>query len=236
MAWWKCSNALRFNPVVDEILKANNNNGYGLAREAIFYHLLGMSAENYKFSGAEHLAKMVNAPDKQCQIVWDVCIKHKVLRQIEDGVFSAIEWMKEEGLMPSKFHEPRKPKIKPIESPCILEPVEVPKPKPEKAIQITDSNPYKNEIKEQVRPNVRLTRNEIISLKEQFSDKQIAEMLDILSEFKTNSGKTYPSDYAALNRWVIKRVCDESAPTRLSASKTGESFPEWIYGKSAAKG
>ena len=47
---------------------------------------------------ADDLARLVDTTPKQAQIVWDVCIKHGVLRQTPQG-YSARPWMIERGIL-----------------------------------------------------------------------------------------------------------------------------------------
>ena len=47
---------------------------------------------------ASDLARLVDTTPKQAQIVWDVCIKHGVLRQTPQG-YSARPWMIERGIL-----------------------------------------------------------------------------------------------------------------------------------------
>lgn len=231
MAWWKHSDSIRFSPIVSEILRSNNNNGYGLAREAIFYKLLSLSVENVPIYSCDHLAKLLCAPSKQAQIVWDVCLKHHVLRQIND-FFSAIEWMGENHLLMPKTESAQKaptPKKNIVtkssgKTPITSEPIE--ESKKEVEPQQNDSVIKYPEDKELVRPNVKLTRNEIQALRERYSDEQISQMLDILSTYKTTSGRYYASDYAAITRWVSKKIDNE-----ISKLSMPEEFPTWVYGK-----
>lgn len=93
----------------------------------------------------------------------------------------------------------------------------------------------KKEIKECVRPNVYLTRTEINELKKQFTDEQIAKMVDHLSEYKYQNNRRYSSDFQAIQRWVIRWLNESknSVRTQLSASNNiiaDNEFPDWLKG------
>lgn len=89
------------------------------------------------------------------------------------------------------------------------------------------------EIKEQVRPNVRLSRSELDALRKDYSDEKVAQMLDTLSKYKADKGKYYPSDYDAIRRWVCRAVeksATISQPEKFDEKNFTSPFPDWIYG------
>ncbi len=55
-----------------------------------------------------------------------------------------------------------------------------------------------------VKDNVILNKSEIKTLKDKHGLKGYEWMLDKLSNYKLASGKTYKSDYGAINSWVVK--------------------------------
>ena len=69
-------------------------------RRFAFISLLTMTAEGFAecIQDADHLARIVDTTPKQAQIVWDVCIKHGVLRKVQNG-YSARPWMIERGIL-----------------------------------------------------------------------------------------------------------------------------------------
>lgn len=69
-------------------------------RGMAFIQLLSMTAEDYAndLQDADDLARLVDTTPKQAQIVWDVCIKHGVLRKGPQG-YSAKPWMVERGIL-----------------------------------------------------------------------------------------------------------------------------------------
>lgn len=66
----------------------------------IFICILSETAEDRAddLQDAEDLARLVDTTPKQAQIVWDVCIKHNVLRKGPQG-YSAKAWMIERGIL-----------------------------------------------------------------------------------------------------------------------------------------
>lgn len=73
---------------------------HGNNRMFIFILILSETAEDRAddLQDAEDLARLVDTTPKQAQIVWDVCIKHNVLRRGANG-YSAKEWMIERGIL-----------------------------------------------------------------------------------------------------------------------------------------
>ena len=82
-----------------ESAKRYKDNG-GRLRKYTFIILLSETAEDRAddLQDAEDLARLVDTTPKQAQIVWDVCIKHNVLRLGANG-YSAKEWMIERGIL-----------------------------------------------------------------------------------------------------------------------------------------
>jgi hypothetical protein len=207
MGWWKCSNSLYFTDVVSSLSKSNGRYAAGKTiRPFVFIRILDYSAENVVLMSHEHLSNMTSQQIGQCQIVWDTCIKHNVLRKDGNG-YSAREWMQEQGLLP--------------DSEVISNPIETVQPE-------TPKQKRQYEIKEQVRPNVRLSRKETEELKKDYSDEQIARMLDKLSEYKTNTGRNYQSDYQAIRKWVYKTL--DEKPKKIAGHTELVDFPDWIFG------
>jgi len=55
-----------------------------------------------------------------------------------------------------------------------------------------------------VKENVILKKKEIETLKDKYGLKGYEWIIDKLSNYKLSSGKTYASDYGAINSWVVK--------------------------------
>lgn len=69
-------------------------------RRFAFIYLLSITATGgaNDLQDAADLARLVDTTPKQAQIVWDVCIKHGVLRKGPQG-YSARPWMIERGIL-----------------------------------------------------------------------------------------------------------------------------------------
>lgn len=200
MGWWKCSNSIYFTDVVSALSKNQGRYAAGKTiRPFIFIRLLDYTSENVIFTSYEHLSNMTSQQAAQCQIVWDTCIKHNVLRKYENG-YSAREWMQEQGLLPEEQNQ-------------IIASSQPEQPK------------RQYEAKEQVRPNVRLSRKEIEELKKDYSDEEITRILDKLSDYKSSSGRNYSSDYQAIRKWVYKTL---EAPEKKKPEII--EYPDWIFG------
>lgn len=248
MGAWSCGFEFYFSPVMFRIKNAGSNRaGHELLREAILFRLLTLCAKGETFRDVKQFSKMAEVPINQAQMVWDVCIEEGILRQSDFG-YSARVWMGENGMMTAVKLSvtATKKKEKSVEksqtetkTPIIMfEPtdkIELPKPE----VLVKKDSPKENplnrpidDIKEYVRPNVRLTRSELAKLKETFTDDEVSRMLDLLSEYKMNSGRCYPSDYDAINRWVLKRIFEEKqAGNKQKLKFEAEELPDWVYGK-----
>lgn len=202
--WWKCSCDLYFHPVMHEITKPiHARDGFMVARESIFFKLLSYCANENTFDSVEQFSRYSMLPLKQCQVVWDVCVGHNVLRKTERG-YSAREWMCENGLLPCAQNTPKR--VKTAEA-------SVYKSEPETTQNeavLRNHSP-----KTPVRPNVYLSREELAELHSQFTEEQVSMMLDKLSSFKTEKNWRYRSDFDAINRWVIKWLGQEMAKQEI---------------------
>jgi hypothetical protein len=162
--------------------------------------------------------------------------------------YSAFAWMKDNGLVSysqtvetiPKRPETTKQKVEAKQSKA-KEAIELLSKEPEVIAKelpkvLSDQSPVtpttkatrRDEIKEQVRPNVRLSREELLILKKSYSDEEISRMLDRLSEYKTNTGRTYSSDYQAITKWVCKDVGKQSLVTKPPVE-----LPSWLFGETA---
>ena len=99
--WFRCSQELLQSAIMRDLFKAQKEkDNYGKLRKYTFILLLSETAEDRAddLQDADDLARFVDTTPKQAQIVWDVCIKHNVLRKGPQG-FSAKEWMIERGIL-----------------------------------------------------------------------------------------------------------------------------------------
>lgn len=202
MGWWKCSNRIYLTDVVLDLSKNVGKYAAGKTiRPFIFLRLLDLSADGIKFASHEHLSNIICQQAGQCEKVWEICTKHNVLRKDDIG-YSAREWMQEQGLLPG---------------------VQEQTTQTQQHVQEQPKRQY--EYKEQVRPNVRLSRKEIEELKKDYSDEEITRILDKLSDYKSSSGRNYASDYQAIRNWVCRAIQE---PTKKKQEIV--EFPDWIFG------
>lgn len=99
--WFKCGADIINCAIIREIICAKyKKDNKGRLRQLSFILLLSETAEDRAddLQDAEDLARLVDTTPKQAQIVWDVCIKHNVLRLGANG-YSAKEWMIERGIL-----------------------------------------------------------------------------------------------------------------------------------------
>lgn len=75
--------------------------GFMIAREAILIKLLSYCADNCVFFDAKQFSRLTALPLKQCEVVWELCIKNNVLREHDggDGGYSAIGWLNDNNLI-----------------------------------------------------------------------------------------------------------------------------------------
>lgn len=218
-------------PIMYMISKAGDERaGHALLRESIFIRLLVFSSDGCRFQDAKQFAKVLGVPVNQAKLVWDVCVSEKILINETGSSYSAIKWMTKNQILPSsKTSETGSVKSnkRDVEEQLYV----VPSENSEKGIvePVCQQQSHVRQIKEQVRPNVRLSRQEIEALKKSYSDEEISRMLDKLSEYKTNTGKTYSSDYQAIIRWVCRSIHERGNPVSNITSE----FPSWLYGETA---
>lgn len=251
MSYWKCSAELYTTAILRAIVKPiHEKDGYMPARESIFFRLLSYCANNIQFEDAKDFSKATGLPIKQCQIVWDICIKQRVLRKARHG-FSTEAWMIDYGLMDKPIIEIKAKGSDPEGIPeqgqdCdnstqdeSRSEVETPVVNPNETINRTeypepaDVMPTRNgSTKFAVRKNVFLSADELSELNRQFNAKQVDMMLDRLNEYKSTSNRYYKSDYQAIKRWVIRWLIDEQKKaSSANNSMPLEEFPSWVTGK-----
>ena len=223
-------------PIMYMISKAGDERaGHALLRESIFIRLLVFSSDGCRFQDAKQFAKVLGVPVNQAKLVWDVCVSEKILINETGSSYSAIKWMTKNQILPSSktsgTGSVKSDKQDAEEQICVSTNENPEKGISEKEIAepVCQQQSHVRQIKEQVRPNVRLSRQEIEALKKSYSDEEISRMLDKLSEYKTNTGKSYSSDYQAIIRWVCRSIHERSNPVSNITSE----FPSWLYGETA---
>ena len=98
--WFKMGLDILNCAVMRELRKRTQKDNSSVFRELAFIYLLSITATGgaNDLQDADDLARLVDTTPKQAQIVWDVCIKHGVLRQTPQG-YSARPWMIERGIL-----------------------------------------------------------------------------------------------------------------------------------------
>lgn len=248
MVAWNCGFEFYSSRIMYKIKDAGSNRaGHELLREAILFRLLTFCAKGDVFRDVKQFSRIADVPINQARMVWDVCIEEGILRESELG-FSTNEWMIEGGMISLQkkedflkandknvdLKEKNRTETKNSDLTFVLsDKIELPKEKVPDKKDSSKENPLSrpiNDIKEYFRPNVRLTRSEMAKLKESFSDEEVSRMLDILSDYKLNSGRSYPSDFEAINRWVVKRIFEEKNSGYQKPKFEAEELPDWVYG------
>ena len=99
--WFKCGADILNCAIMRDIEKRSSpKDNCGRWRKYAFIELLSETAEDRAddLQDAADLARLVDTTEKQAQIVWDVLIKHNVLRRGPQG-YSAKAWMIERGIL-----------------------------------------------------------------------------------------------------------------------------------------
>jgi hypothetical protein len=201
MGWWKCSADLFKKELLLRLKETTGKGDKWTLRFFYFICIMNECADGKIFLSSKDMMMKTNIPSKQCDLFWETFITNKILRKDGEG-YSTKKWMQEQGLLPDEQNQ--------ITQPSSHEP-EQPK--------------RQYEVKEQVRPNVRLSRKEIEALKKDYSDDEITRMLDKLSDYKSNTGRNYSSDYQAIRKWVYKTL-EEPEKKKPEIIE----YPDWIFG------
>ena len=99
--WFKCGVDIMQNAIMRQLgAGLYERDNFGKTRKYTFIYLLSETAEDRAddLQDADDLARLVDTTPKQARIVWDVLIKHNVLRQGPNG-YSAKAWMLERGIL-----------------------------------------------------------------------------------------------------------------------------------------
>lgn len=211
--------------------------GHKFTRDAIFLRLLTACAAGDTFASRDDMR--MNLPfcsqyRVQCDAVWNVCIKLGVLKQEQNGKFSAVDWLTENGILYA-------PKNRVKTSSNRRETVKAGNPSP--AVEIarkggenrvkstllpTPTADRENRIA--VRQNIWLSHEEIGLLQKDFTTEEMTEMADYYSQWKyRHPGEIHITDYQAFRRWVYKILKrDKSDKTKqLSDAETADILEKW---------
>lgn len=98
--WFKCGQEILQSAIMRDLSIRHGRDNYKSGRKYTFILLLSETADDRAddLQDAADLARLVDTTPKQAQIVWDVCIKHNVLRKGPQG-YSAKQWMIERGIL-----------------------------------------------------------------------------------------------------------------------------------------
>lgn len=99
--WFKCGQELMQSAIMRDLFKSQKErDSGGRLRKYALIELLSETAEDRAddLQDADDLARLVDTTPKQAQVVWDILIKHNVLRKGPQG-YSAKAWMIERGIL-----------------------------------------------------------------------------------------------------------------------------------------
>lgn len=184
--WWKLSTEVfNMSPIIELMQDANNKqDGKGASRILTFLRMLSSCIDDCQFDCAESVSIRYGITQKQAERVWSVAIAKGVLRPVEGGRFSAVEWMQENKLVCEQKG---------------------------KSPQIANTRGNKRDYCE---GRVFLLAEENDALIREYGEDLAHRFYEQLSDYKEKSGKQYSSDYAAIRRWVIDAVQKEAQRQR----------------------
>lgn len=214
MAWWKLSSETMNLHVFKEISKSLCRGDRPEIRLIALIKLICDSANGNTFKTSSDFAFITGTSKKQAEIVWNIMIAENALRE-KNGEFSALEWMRENKLIGSETAN--------------------------KAVarQIRRNTPIPEE-KTQFSAHVSLSAVEHTELVKTLGERKFQAVIDKLENYKATTGKTYDSDFDAINRWVIDAVekddaqsaaFDESKREAYQVLDDDEMFKKTHYGK-----
>lgn len=96
--WFKMSSGLMDSEVFREIKKMKDFNFSNLEKKMITLFCLTADDCANDLRDAQDLAHLLKTTEKQAAILWNACIKCRVLRETPEG-FSAKPWMIEKGIL-----------------------------------------------------------------------------------------------------------------------------------------
>lgn len=96
--WFKMSSGLMDSEVFREIKKQKDFNFSNLEKKMITFFCLTADDRANDLRDAQDLAQLLKTTEKQAAILWNACIKCRVLRETPEG-FSAKPWMIEKGIL-----------------------------------------------------------------------------------------------------------------------------------------
>lgn len=265
MKHWLCSISLEDNEPIRSLNLGTTQNIVSMSRKYIAYLILSCSAAGKSFTSAKEFSDEFKLPNNHVELVWDLFVKSDVLRE-SNGRYSANEWMAANGLIGNEQSDQKQ-----LDPPKQIPTSQIVEEKIENKIDEEIVNLKRNtdvdmppevlrryqesvyEAKEYVRPNVRLSRNDLLYLKKSLNDAQIERVLDRLSDWKREKGIAYKPgnfDFDQINNWVINWLRIEenkerrefrftqrppfksfNSPTTDNQQQSpADEFPSWIMG------
>ena len=183
-------------PLMNEVrLEGSDRASYPLVREAILIRLLRASEKGARSQDAKRLAKWLNTPKGQTELVWTVCIRDNVLR-CSNGLYSAIDWMRENGIICDSASKATDSTSKAETSKTKANGTKETASAPEPAGRL-------DWVK--LRPHVTLSTADLSDFRSKYSPEQQEAILDKLEDYKAkNPDKRFGTDYdaRAINTWV----------------------------------
>lgn len=241
-----------FSPVLKDIHDLGTKRaGYDYVREAIFIRLLSLCAGGVEFISSKHLSVTTGCPENQCELVWSYCLSKSILRESAYGM-STNEWLVESGYSPSRPNRANLPPNRDFKAEATKDTSE---PQiPPKVGQISQTNgidetecksSFKTEtenaqnretpqfrpalVKEAVRHNVWLDRDELATLLKSITQDELSECLDFYSDWKgKNRVSNSINDFKQINKWVINSVRQKKSTKRSSRDIDSNDFQEFL--------
>ena len=96
--WFRMSFNLLHSCVFAEATMPRGRGDRTECRLSLLIQMLCAAAEGAAFESPEYLSRRFGVSIQNAKIVWDVCIKHSALIQV-DGSYSMNEWMTKQGIV-----------------------------------------------------------------------------------------------------------------------------------------
>ena len=241
-----------FSPTLKDIHDLGTKRaGYDYVREAIFIRLLSLCAGGIEFTSSKHLSLTTGCPENQCDLVWNYCLNNGILRDSLNGM-STNDWLAERGYSPSRQNRANLPPNRDLKTEATKDTSETQTPpkvgqisqaigiheKPHQPSFKTDTENTKTRamppqrqplIKEAVRHNVWLDREELAQLLKTITQEELTLCLDYYSDWKgKNCVSKDINDFKQINKWVINSIRRKKPATRNSTDIDPNDFQEFL--------
>lgn len=223
----------------------SKKNGAHYMRESVFFRLLAFDSDGVCFNSFRHFSDVSGCPIKQCELIWDYCVRNKILVK-ESDEFHAHDWMVANGFIQSQNNpsnlrpsaRKRQQAIVPMSDAKTCAKTQNNAQETDPVVrQLTPSPAQRGQnepqrpalVKEAVRHNVWLDRDEIATLLKTLTQDELTKCLDLLSDWK---GKNHVSgdinDFKQINKWVIGSVRQKKSASRNSTDIDPDDFQEFL--------